>query len=97
MTCTYRHISLTYVQKLCEPKMYVMKWWILGRLSTNVRYAKWPSALAYDEMTMKWRTEHSRNKRWVTMKNKGSNNEEGGENHDVRLMYMMRAISNAPK
>ena len=31
------------------------------------------------------------------MKNKGDNNEECGDNHDVRLMYMMRAISNEPK
>ena len=31
------------------------------------------------------------------MKNKGANNEECGDNHDVRLMYMMRAISNKPK
>ena len=31
------------------------------------------------------------------MKNKGSNNEECGDNHDVRLMYMMRAILNEPK
>ena len=28
------------------------------------------------------------------MKNKGANNEECSDNHDVRLMYMMRAISN---
>ena len=27
------------------------------------------------------------------MKNKGANNEECGDNHDVRLMYMMRAKS----
>ena len=27
------------------------------------------------------------------MKNKGVNNEECGDNHDVRLMYMMRKIS----
>ena len=46
---------------------------------------------------MKWENEHSRNKRWVTMKNKGANNEECADNHDVRLMYMMRAISNEPK
>ena len=31
------------------------------------------------------------------MKNKGANNEECGDNNDVRLMYMMRAISNKPK
>ena len=31
------------------------------------------------------------------MKNKGANNEESGDNHDVRLMYMIRAISNEPK
>ena len=31
------------------------------------------------------------------MKNKCANNEECGDNHDVRLMYMMRAISNEPK
>ena len=30
------------------------------------------------------------------MKSKGANN-ECGENHDVRLMYMMREISNEPK
>ena len=30
------------------------------------------------------------------MKNKGANNEECGDNQDVRLMYMMRAISNEP-
>ena len=30
------------------------------------------------------------------MKNKGANNEECGDYHDVRLMYMMRAISNEP-
>ena len=69
MVCMYRHMSLTYVQKISEPKIYVLK----------------------------WRNEHSRNKRWVTMKNKGANNEECGDNHDVRLMYMMRAISNEPK
>ena len=50
MACMYRHISLTYVQKLSEPKMYVMKWWTLGGWSTSVRYTKWPSALAYDEI-----------------------------------------------
>ena len=26
------------------------------------------------------------------MKNKSANNEECGDNHDVRLMYMMRAM-----
>ena len=31
------------------------------------------------------------------MKNKGANNEVCGDNHVVRLMYMMRAISNEPK
>ena len=31
------------------------------------------------------------------MKNKGANNEEGGDNNDLRLMYMMRDISNEPK
>ena len=31
------------------------------------------------------------------MKNNGANNEECGDNHDVKLMYMMRAISNEPK
>ena len=31
------------------------------------------------------------------MKNKWANNEECGDNHDVRLLYMMRAISNKPK
>ena len=31
------------------------------------------------------------------MKIKGANNEECGANHDVRRMYMMRAISNEPK
>ena len=31
------------------------------------------------------------------MKNKGANNEEGGDNNDLRLMYMMREISNEPK
>ena len=31
------------------------------------------------------------------MKNEGANNEECGDNHDVRLMYTMRAISNDPK
>ena len=31
------------------------------------------------------------------MKNKSANNEECGDNHDVRLMYMMRAIPNEPK
>ena len=31
------------------------------------------------------------------MKIKGANNEECGENHDVRLMYMMRATSNESK
>ena len=46
---------------------------------------------------MKWRNEHSCNKRWVTMKNEGANNEECGDNHDVRLMYMMRTISNESK
>ena len=46
---------------------------------------------------MKWRNELSHNKRWVTMKNEGANNEECGDNDDVRLMYMMRAISNEPK
>ena len=45
---------------------------------------------------MKWGNEHSRNKKWVTMKNKGANNEECGDNHDVRLMYMMKVISNEP-
>ena len=72
-----------------------MKWWTLGGSSTSVRYTKWTSALAYDEM--KWRNEHSRNKRRVTMKNKGANNEECGDNHDVRLMRMMRAILNELK
>ena len=50
MACTCKHISLTYVQKLSESKMYVMKWGTLGGLSTSVRYTKWPSTLAYDEM-----------------------------------------------
>ena len=45
---------------------------------------------------MKWRNELSHNKRWVTLKNEGANNEEYGDNHDVRLMYMIRAISNEP-
>ena len=31
------------------------------------------------------------------MKNKGANNEECGDNHGLRIMYMMRAISNEPK
>ena len=31
------------------------------------------------------------------MKAKDGNNEECNDNHDVRLMYMMRAISNEPK
>ena len=31
------------------------------------------------------------------MKNKGANNEEYGDNHDVRRMYMVREISNEPK
>ena len=31
------------------------------------------------------------------MKNKGTNNEECGGNHDVRIRYMMREISNEPK
>ena len=31
------------------------------------------------------------------MKNKGANKEECDDNHDVRLMCMMRAISNEPK
>ena len=31
------------------------------------------------------------------MKNKCANNEECGDNHDVRLMYMMKDISNEPK
>ena len=31
------------------------------------------------------------------MKSKGANNEECGGNHDVRLMYRMRAISNETK
>ena len=60
--------------------MYVMKWWTLGVLSMSVRYNKWPSALAYDRWTMKWRNEHLRNKGWVTMKSKGANNEECGDN-----------------
>ena len=31
------------------------------------------------------------------MKSKGANKQECGDNHDVRLMYMMREISNKPK
>ena len=31
------------------------------------------------------------------MKNKGASNEKYGDNHDMRLMYMMREISNEPK
>ena len=31
------------------------------------------------------------------MKNKGANNEECGVNHDVRLTYMMKTISNETK
>ena len=31
------------------------------------------------------------------MKNKGANTEQCGDNHDVRLMYMMKDISNEPK
>ena len=36
--------------KVSEPKIYVMKCGTLVGLSMSVRYTKWTSALAYDEM-----------------------------------------------
>ena len=50
MNFMYRSINLAYVLKVSEPKMYVMNDETLEGLSTSLRYTKWPSALAYDEM-----------------------------------------------
>ena len=36
--------------KVSEPKMYAMNYETIEVLSTSVKYTKWPSALAYDEI-----------------------------------------------
>ena len=60
--------------------MYVMRWWTLTGLNMSVKYTKWPSALAYDEMNYEMVKWHSRNNMWVTMKYKGANDKECGDN-----------------